>query len=100
MIDGADYARQRAEVTFNFWLGEWFLDLREGMPYRRDVLIKDPNRDTVRSVIRRGWLTVPGIVAVKSVTWTPDFSARTATIETEAVYRDGTPIPLSQEIII
>jgi hypothetical protein len=100
MIDGADYARQRAEVTFNFWLGENYLDLREGMPYRRDDLIKDPNRDVVRSVIRRGWLTVPGIVAVKNVNWSPDFSARAATIDTEAVYQDGTPISVSQEVII
>lgn len=31
--DRATYVRQNLSCTFNFWLGTWFLDTREGIDY-------------------------------------------------------------------
>lgn len=93
IIEGGTYAKQRVSVSLDFFLGEWFLDLKQGMPYFRDVLIKNPNSDTVRSVFRRRILQTPGMVSVDRLTVELDTTNRVATIEFEATYKDGTTIP-------
>lgn len=90
--DGA-YARQRVSVSLDFFLAEWFLDTKQGMPYFRDVLIKNPNSDTIRSVFKRRILQTPGIVSVDRLAVTLDTTARVAHIDFEATYKDGTTIP-------
>jgi hypothetical protein len=91
-IGGAEYARQRIEITLDFCLGEWFLDTRQGLPYFRDVLIKRPNDATVKSVMRRAILNTPGIVRVDTLTTSYDTSVRKLTVFFEATYEDGTTI--------
>ena len=99
-ITGAEYATQRVRVSLDFFLGEWFLDTREGMPYFRDVLVKNPNQDTVKSVFRRGIMRTPGIVSVPTLDVSLDVQRRVATITFEAQYEDGTLIPSSLELVI
>ncbi len=99
-ISGPEYATQRITVTLDFFLAEWFLDTRQGVPYFRDVLIKNPNSETVRSVFRRAILKTPGIVAVPKLTYELDAANRVALIEFEAVYKDGQRIPQTLEVII
>jgi hypothetical protein len=100
-LSGAPYARQRIEVTLDFFLGEWFLDRREGVSYFRDVLIKNPNSETVRSVFKRAIMNTPGIVAVRNLFNTVDKQTRRATVVFDAVYKDGTTIPAQKiEVIL
>lgn len=99
-IDGSDYARQRVEVSLDFCLGEWFLDTRQGIPYFRDVLIKRPNDETVRSVLRRAILNTPGIVRVDSLSTEYDTTARKLTVRFEATYQDGQAIQSASELIL
>lgn len=99
-ISGSTYARQRVEVTLDFCLGEWFLDTRQGIPYFRDVLIKRPNDETVRSCLRRAILNTPGIVRVDSLTTVYDTTARKLTVDFEATYEDGTSVPGTTELIL
>ncbi len=60
------FLRQKLATRFQFFLGEWFLDLRQGIPYYRDVFIHRPNVDVIRSLFRRVILTTPGIVRLAS----------------------------------
>lgn len=96
-IDGAEYARQRIECDLSLFLGEWFLDKREGIPYFRDVLIKNPNPAVVRSIFRSTILKVPGIVDVPTLDIVLDKSARRMTVTWEALYQDNTTVPGSLE---
>lgn len=93
IIRDGEYARQRVSVSLDFFLGEWFLDTKQGMPYFRDVLTKDPNSDTVRSVFQRRILQTPGIVGVNKLEVKLDGSSRVASINFESTYQDGTVIP-------
>jgi hypothetical protein len=92
VVDGPEYAEQRIAVTCDFFLGEFFLNVREGIPYFRDILIKNPNPDTVRSVFRRAIMQTPGIVAVNSLTWTVDAEQRKGFVDFEAIYKNGQKI--------
>lgn len=84
-ISGAEYVRQGIEVEGEFFLGEWFLDTRQGMPYFRDVFQKNPNPDVVRSVFRRMILKWPGIVSVPRLTYELDTATRRGSIDFLAV---------------
>jgi hypothetical protein len=89
--DGPVQARQEIECRFNFWLGEYFLDTRQGIPYRRDVLVKNPNKEAIRSVFARTITSVPGLIEPR-VEYTLDTKTRKLTIEWDAKWIDGQPL--------
>ena len=64
-IRGAEALAQRLTVRFKFFLGEWFLDTRQGIPYFRDILVKNPNISLVQSIFRRATLLTPGVLAIR-----------------------------------
>ena len=43
LIDNAERIAQQILISLRFWLGEWFLDTRQGVPYLEYILVKNPN---------------------------------------------------------
>lgn len=86
---GIRYVRQKLSVRFKFFLGEWFLDLREGVPYYRDVFTWNPNLPVIRSLFRRIAIKTPGVLAVPrfATNFTP--SDRTLRFDFQAVCSNG-----------
>ena len=68
LVEDTDAIAQHMRNRLRFFLGEWFLDQRQGFPYFRDVLIKNPNRPSILSSLRRTIRQTPGIVAVDDLT--------------------------------
>jgi hypothetical protein len=69
-MSGLQYARQKIAARFKFFLAEWFLDRREGVPYFRDVFVKNPDLRVIRSVFRQVLLSITtelGTPLVKSI---------------------------------
>lgn len=64
LVEGDDAIDQHLRNRLRFFLGEWFLDTRQGLPYFQSVFVKNPNRPAVRSAFRRTIRETPGIVAV------------------------------------
>lgn len=60
-VTGPDAVLQRVKVRFRFFLGEWFLDQKLGIPYYRDILIKNPDILLISSIFQRVLLTTPGV---------------------------------------
>lgn len=100
VLTGGDAILQRIKVRFRFFLGEWFLDTRLGVPYFRDILIKSPDLILVSAIFRQVLLTTPGVKSVASFTSTPDWSARLLTADFEATLDDGTRIVAQAEPFI
>lgn len=98
--DGIEQARQEVQCRFAFFLGEYFLDTRQGLPYYRDVLIKNPNRETVLSLFSRTALSVPGIIQVSELTYDLDARTRKLSVTGEALWIDGQPVPLDMSTIL
>lgn len=63
-VEGPAQIRQRLAARFKFWLGEYFLDTRQGIPYLRDVFVKSPDLDVIDSLFRRVIMTTPGVLAL------------------------------------
>lgn len=98
--DGAEQARQEVQCRLGFFLGEWFLDTRQGLPYYRDILIKNPNRETVLSTLERTALSVPGIVQVSELEYSLDTRTRLLSVAGEAFWIDGQSVPLDLSYIV
>jgi hypothetical protein len=61
LIEGDDSTVQRLTQKFNLWLGEWFLNVGAGVPWRRDILGQKPNDTVVAGLIRDIIVNDPGI---------------------------------------
>jgi hypothetical protein len=76
LVDGPTAIRQKLAARFKFFLAEWFLDQRQGVPYYRDVFTKTPNLDVIRSLFRKLILGTPGVLSLPDYLIVFDESAR------------------------
>lgn len=84
--------RQAVRGRLRFFLGEWFLDARQGFPYFRDVFIKNPNRQSIISSLRRTIRETAGVAQVDELTLSVDADRR-ASVSFRAILEDS-DIPL------
>lgn len=87
--DLATFVRQKLSQTLSFWLGEWFLDLRQGIPMQRDVIGQKPDLALVESLLRRTCLKTSGVGSVRSLTVAFDNRTRRASVVGEVATSEG-----------
>lgn len=84
-VDGDDAVVQHLWIKFNFFLGEWFLNRLEGIPYFEQVLIKGFSRDVIRDIFRQVCLGTPGVAEFQK--FSLNFSAATRVADIEITVR-------------
>lgn len=101
-ISGPPYIRQKLSARFKFFLGEWFLNQLEGVPYYRDVFVHDPNLDVISSLFKRVITTCPGVLSIAKFAMTYDPIARSLSFAFQAVVDGGTitVTPQDQDFIV
>jgi len=62
LIEGLDAIRQHLRQRLSFGLAEWFLEITRGVPYIRDILVKNPNLAVVEGIFRTTILDTPGVI--------------------------------------
>lgn len=77
LIDNAERVAQQVLITLRFWLGEWFLDTRQGVPYLEYVLVKNPNMNHIRQILAEKIQSAEGVNNIVSL----DFDFRRITRE-------------------
>ncbi len=87
--EGPDFIRQKLSCRFKFFVGEWFLDQREGIPYYQHVLVKNPRLELIRSLFKKVILTTPGVSSVVNLDLFLDASARTLSCSFQARLANG-----------
>lgn len=92
LVRGADAVAQRIRIRLLFPKGSWFLDLRQGIPYREHVLIKNPQKQAVRSILRRVIINTPGVAGVESLTLEIDPVTRVGSVVFRAQLLSGEAI--------
>lgn len=95
-IDGGELIRQRIASRFRFFLGEWFLDRRQGVPWFRDVFKKNPDLRVVRSVFRQVLATTPGVISISRFDLQVDTVERTLYFDFEVQGLNG-PVVVAPE---
>ena len=101
LTTGGEAIAQHLRIRLQFFLGEWFLDSRIGIPFFQSILIKNPATNVVRSIFRAAILSTPGVISLSELTIDFDGPTRTLavafTAETEVT---DEPLVFEQEFII
>ncbi len=96
LVAGADAIVQRLRIRFVFWLGAWFLDLRQGLPMIEKVYERNPDLTVIETLFKRAITTCPGIAAVKAFAMAFDRRRRELRVEQfEVTLRDGSTLTLT-----
>lgn len=91
VVEGIQQIRQRLSARLKFFLGEWFIDLRQGLPYfRPGFLGKSPNPNLIRSLMRRVILDTPGVLSCTKLTLDIDSATRRGRLSFQAICDGGT----------
>jgi hypothetical protein len=102
---GDDAIAQKVRQVLGFWLGEWFLDIRLGIPYLREsggiiFGFKNPNIPAIKSVFRKALLKVQQINQVQSLDLTLDRPSRQGSLDFVAILDDGRTLTAKDEPFI
>jgi hypothetical protein len=91
LASGPEFVRFKIAQRLKFFLGEWFLNLREGVPFYAVVLIQNPDLEFVRSLYRRVILSVQEVASVDNITldWNQETRRLAVTFDAQLV-RGGT----------
>lgn len=100
IIRGSDAIMQRIRIRFKWFLGEWFLDQRQGVPYFTEVLIKNPDPILISTIFRQVLKTTPGVKRVLSFSASLDRATRVLTVVWSALLDDNTTIKNAETFII
>lgn len=70
---GGESLAQRVLIALSINLGEWFLDVREGVPWLSEVFVRNPDITLIDNTIRARIMSVPGVsrIAEYRSTYTP-----------------------------
>jgi hypothetical protein len=77
LVTGEEAIEQQLRLRLKFFLGEFFLDELQGIPYYREVFIKNPNLQLLRSIFTQAILSTPRIASVDSLELSIDGETRT-----------------------
>jgi len=84
LIDNAERVAQQILITLRFWLGEWFLDMKDGIPYLEYVLVKSPNLLHIRQIFTEAMEKVDGVKRVEEMNLAFDVKNRSLRVDYEA----------------
>lgn len=90
--DLVTYTAQRLFDNLSFFLNEWFLDLREGIPYFEKIIGQKPDLPLLDTLYRRAILATVGVGAITNLQLDFDRATRALAIHFEATLTDGTTI--------
>lgn len=85
LTSGSDAIRQHLSQRLKAFAGEWFLDLDSGLPYYKDILVKNPNALLVSGLLQEEIIKTPGVLELTSFELQFEKSTRGLRLDFEAL---------------
>lgn len=100
--DLPSFVAQKIDELFQFFLGEWFIDIRQGFPYFKHVIKQSPSADLplLETLYLRAIRAVPGVQAVESFALTFNRTTRALQITFRLKLTDGSVIGTVEPFIL
>jgi hypothetical protein len=99
LVDGVEYVAQNCEIRLKFFLGEWFLDQRLGVPWFQRILGQKPRLNAVSEILQSAALTTPGLDAINE--WELDYDGATRALSISFTGQAGDePFDFTTELIV
>lgn len=89
LATGEEAIDQNLRLRLKFFLGEFFLDEAQGIPFYRDVFIKNPNTRLLRTIFTQAIETTTGIKSVDALELSIDTATRTLSLSFVATMTTG-----------
>lgn len=89
-ISLANSVAQKIKIRLRWWLGEWRWDEEEGLPYKDELFIKNPDTDGFEMLVREKIFEVDEVTEVKDVAVVYDSKTRIGKITFTALIDDET----------
>jgi len=86
---GLDAKIQHLKQRLRMFFGEWFLDLRRGVPYFQYILKKDADPVVVDAVLKKEIIDTPGITELRQFSLDLDDRTRVLTASFKAQTQEG-----------
>lgn len=75
-----DLMVQRLKQSLWFFLGEWYLDITDGVPYYEEILVKAPAQVTVEGILKAAILETPDVTGLLNFKFEYDNQQRTLSL--------------------
>lgn len=101
LVEGEEAIEQQLRLRLKFFLGEHFLDERQGIPFYREVFVKNPNTRLLRTLFSDAVRTTPGITSVDKMDVAINAATRTLELSFVATMDTGAKLvyePFTLEI--
>lgn len=98
LVDDAEAIRQHLIQRLKTFMGEWFLDLRIGIAYRQQVMVKNPDPIVLDSLFKAEIIATPGIVELTEFGLAMDARLRQLQLTFKAVADTGAVISFNEVI--
>lgn len=92
LVDGVDAIEQDLQQQLQVWLGEWFLDTTIGIPYRQQILVKNPNLDIVQAILVNAAVNVPGVQVINETEFAYEPTNRVLDVQMQGQTSNGQTI--------
>lgn len=90
IVDGTEAILQNIVQNIRWFFSEWFLNTADGMPYYQQILVKNPDQGTIDALFQNRILGTPGVVALTSYSFSPNFVTRQLSISFTVRTTSGT----------
>ena len=100
VLDGADAIVQHIQIRLLFFLGDWFLDLRIGIPWLERILGKSRDLAVARRFLRSTVATTPGVSSIDKFVFDYEATTRALDVDMAATSDTGEPLEFNEELIL
>lgn len=66
LVDSSSQIAQNLGIRLRFVMGEWFLDITQGIPYYEEIFRKNPNQIQIESILKQEIVQTRGIAELIS----------------------------------
>lgn len=99
LVDGIEAVTQDVTIRLKFFLGDWFLDQRLGVPYYQKILGTKPRMFALKGIFKKAILSTPGIDSITDFEISYDTTTRLLSVSFRTEYQ-GEPLEYSKELIV
>jgi hypothetical protein len=98
LATGTTEIAQNVQQRLQVWLGEWFLNTTIGVPYRQQILVKNPNLDLVQADLISAIVSTPGVTQVLDFSFSYSATNRTLSVQAKIQTSTGQAITIQTQV--
>lgn len=99
LVSGSEAAAQRIWTRLHTQIGEWFLDLTFGLPFKSDILVKNPDMTLVSGLLADEMVAGGGEGSrMEKHNLQLGTTERELSVDSQVILPDGTPLDISESI--